>query len=407
MAPQEFVREVNQSGRSTAIFRTSGALPADRALEHPPIATRIRAGLAAAFLPHGWPHSCSADYLPFNVWDTVQALSSYVRGLLTSQAVLRGVGVGRQAATPLAAVTLFFTRDVAGMMGGILFAIWQGSSFDSCAKQWRLFADVLNDMGMALELASPFFPSAFLVMACTASIARSVTGVVGGATRAALTQHFALRGNAADVSAKETSQETATTLVGMALGMVFTRATADNASACWTLFVLLTAVHIWANLRAMRCLVLSGLNMPRAELLLRHYLEAHPVRCARITAQRVVELAREAGAEGRPYVIVPAPAACYVAFHREATAGDRLQAYLQVCLMRHSLAAAGSRSSLTLKAVEEAAAAAAVWCKQQYPEFLQRCAAAGWSTERGLLSQVPATFLDYPLGDGGKRGKAS
>lgn len=281
--------------------------------------------------------------------------------------------------------------------------------------------------------------------------AQRLAGVVGGATRAALTQHFALRGNAADVSAKETSQETATTLVGMALGMVFTRATADNASACWTLFVLLTAVHIWANLHAMRCLVLSGLNMPRAELLLRHYLKdgevlspramasredmtapplravalwlqsflcphlglgfgvslQHPVRCARITAQRVIELAWEAGAEGRPYVIVPAPAACYVAFHREATAGDRLQAYLQVCLTRDSLAAAGSRSSLTLKAVEEAAAAAAVWCKQQYPEFLQRCAAAGWSTERGLLSQVPATFLDYPLGDGGKRGKAS
>ncbi len=31
-------------------------------------------------------------------------------------------------------------------------------------------------------------------------------GVAGGATRAALTQHFALRGNAADVSAKEQSQ---------------------------------------------------------------------------------------------------------------------------------------------------------------------------------------------------------
>ena len=31
-------------------------------------------------------------------------------------------------------------------------------------------------------------------------------GVAGGATRAALTQHFALRGNAADVSAKEGSQ---------------------------------------------------------------------------------------------------------------------------------------------------------------------------------------------------------
>ncbi len=39
-------------------------------------------------------------------------------------------------------------------------------------------------------------------------------GVAGGATRAALTQHFARQGNAADVAAREASQETATTLLG-------------------------------------------------------------------------------------------------------------------------------------------------------------------------------------------------
>jgi hypothetical protein len=50
--------------------------------------------------------------------------------------------------------------------------------------------------------------------------------VAGGATRAALTQHFAAAGNAADVSAKEGSQETATTLLGMLAGMALLRAAA-------------------------------------------------------------------------------------------------------------------------------------------------------------------------------------
>lgn len=45
-------------------------------------------------------------------------------------------------------------------------------------------------------------------------ISMSLPGVAGGATRAALTQHFALQGNAADVAAREASQETATTLIG-------------------------------------------------------------------------------------------------------------------------------------------------------------------------------------------------
>lgn len=41
-------------------------------------------------------HYACADYLWFQAWDTFQALTSYIRGLLTSQAVLKGVGVGQQ-----------------------------------------------------------------------------------------------------------------------------------------------------------------------------------------------------------------------------------------------------------------------------------------------------------------------
>ena len=52
-----------------------------------------------------------------------------------------------QEATVYGAVFQFFVRDVAGMIGGVLFAATQGSSFDSHAKQWRLFADCLNNVG--------------------------------------------------------------------------------------------------------------------------------------------------------------------------------------------------------------------------------------------------------------------
>lgn len=167
------------------------------------------------------------------------------------------------------------------MLGGILFASTQGSGLDCYAKQWRLLADVMNDIGgplvfsgaaglvapwfrpvgqpgarcaalagwqpapacwpaadvprcaeprnasptrggsflaffllspafhpagLALELASPLLPGAFLLLACLGSLARAVTGVAGSATRMALTQHFALQRNAADIAAKEGSQ---------------------------------------------------------------------------------------------------------------------------------------------------------------------------------------------------------
>jgi hypothetical protein len=34
-----------------------------------------------------------------------------------------------------------------GMLGGILFASSQGAGLDAHAKQWRLAADVANDIG--------------------------------------------------------------------------------------------------------------------------------------------------------------------------------------------------------------------------------------------------------------------
>ena len=46
---------------------------------------------------------------------------------------------------------------MAGMLGGVGFALWQGSALDADAKQWRFFADCMNNVGMALELAAPVF----------------------------------------------------------------------------------------------------------------------------------------------------------------------------------------------------------------------------------------------------------
>lgn len=98
-------------------------------------------------------------------------------------------------------------RDGTGMVGRIVFAWVQGSRLDANAKTWRWMADILNDMAMFLELISPNFPSLFLPLICTSSLLKSIVGVAGGATRAAITQHQSKRNNMADVSAKDGSQE--------------------------------------------------------------------------------------------------------------------------------------------------------------------------------------------------------
>nr|XP_049601249.1 RUS1 family protein C16orf58 homolog isoform X3 [Syngnathus scovelli] len=70
----------------------------------------------------------------------------------------------------------------------------------------RLFADILNDVAMFMEILAPFFPAWFTLIACTSGLFKAVVGVAGGATRAALTVHQARRDNMADISAKDGSQ---------------------------------------------------------------------------------------------------------------------------------------------------------------------------------------------------------
>ena len=112
--------------------------------------------------------------------------------------MLASIGVGKVEATATSAILQWIYRDGAGRVGHIWFAWGQGTKLDTNCKTWRLMADLLNDVALTLEYLSPLFgPSMFTSVACVASVMKSVVGVAGGATRAALTQHQARRNNMA------------------------------------------------------------------------------------------------------------------------------------------------------------------------------------------------------------------
>lgn len=54
------------------------------------------------FLPAGYPESVRPEYLSYQLWDSLQALCSYLRSVLTIQAILTGAGVGNAAASTVA-----------------------------------------------------------------------------------------------------------------------------------------------------------------------------------------------------------------------------------------------------------------------------------------------------------------
>ncbi|KAK9855805.1 hypothetical protein WJX84_006945 [Apatococcus fuscideae] len=412
--PREIVAQEIYQGTVTSHWSVTatGSLHQEQQLSR----SSWRQAFVAAFLPEGFPASTPPDYLAFQVWDSIQALSSYIRGMLSSQAILKGVGVGQQAATPLSAVFQFFLRDLTGMLGGMLFAFWQGSGLDMYAKQWRLFADILNNIGYTLEMISPIFPKYFLFLACLGSLARAVTGVAGGATRAALTQHFAIKGNAADISAKEATQETATTLVGMLLGMLLTKSASEAPFFATLAFGLLTLLHVMANIQAMRSLQLQSINPYRLRKLLEAFFNQAPIPSpAQMAAQDALlppvimeawrswflspyrrpilkvhlgvplhsldqNLAAKLHKDHR-YILGVEAGVCKVVLRDDAGPMDMLNATFEA-YARSQIAPSRMPSSQSQVSEDHP-----TWNKDIFQGFCSQLSAAGWSLEKTILAQ--------------------
>lgn len=97
-------------------------------------------------------------------------------------------------------------------------------------------------------------------------------GVAGSATRASITQHQAIKGNMADVSAKDGSQETCVNLIASIIG-IFMLALFSEGQYEWYIFFVLTSIHLLANYLAVKSLTFSHLNNSRLAIVLKTYLQ--------------------------------------------------------------------------------------------------------------------------------------
>ena len=240
--------------------------------------TKLLSLLKDIFLPQGYPDSVSDDYMDYQIWDTLQELCSSLNGTLASHAVFKGMGVGDDKATALGATFSWLLKDGTGMVSNILFAWVKGTELDIDAKRWRLFADVVNDLAMMIDLLSPLAPSHFFTpLLCFTSICRSLVGVSGGCTRATIKQHQAKRNNAADVSAKDSSQAQLSNLIGLLLSFMVINIVSSSLLLTWCTFLLLAFLHLFFNYKACSCLVISTLNPSRYSLVIDEFLTSNIV----------------------------------------------------------------------------------------------------------------------------------
>ncbi|OTB01006.1 hypothetical protein M426DRAFT_64796 [Hypoxylon sp. CI-4A] len=223
-----------------------------------------------AFLPDGYPNTVTRDYKAYQTYDSLQAFFSTIGGLLSSRAVLQGFGVGDSASSATAAALLTVLQESTGRIATILFAHRFGRAFQSETKFYRFFADIVNDAALALDILSPtLHPYLKALALCTAGVLRAICGVSGGAAKAELSAHFARDNNLAELNAKDSSQETLISLLGMLVGSVLLKVVTEKRGV-YTWVIGLISLHLWTNYQAVRSVEMTTLNKQRLCILLDH-----------------------------------------------------------------------------------------------------------------------------------------
>ncbi|XP_054745217.1 RUS family member 1 [Anastrepha obliqua] len=244
--------------------------------------------LQKIFLPKGYPDSVSEDYAAYQVWDTIQAFCSTICGTLCTHAILKGIGVGNDNITAYSATVAWILKEGSGHLGRILFSWWQGSQLDVDSKKWRLRADFLNDLAMSIEIyVLPKYPNLSTQLLCVTSVIKAIVGVAGGATRAALTQHHAIRGNLADVASKDSSQETFVNLIASFIGL-YLLTLIKSQSILYSVFIFVIIIHLYSNLKAVKAVCLRTFNESRYLITLEEYFRSGRM----LTPQQVNKIER-------------------------------------------------------------------------------------------------------------------
>lgn len=275
---QHRIRELDEAGRQKTLYVARGEdsvvdrVDAIRTSDNVPLAQRA----LAIFLPTGYPNTVSSDYTAYHIYNSLQAFSSSIAGLLASRAVLQGLGVGDQQASATNAMLLTVLQESMGRVATIVFAHRVGTAIEPECKMYRLLADVLNDAAMVFDCLSPLLPKLIRVpLLGASSVFRAMCGVAGGSSKATLSAHFAEADNIGELSAKDSSQETVVSLLGMWVGgVVVSHATSTIATWIWLL--LLLVVHLSMNYMAVKSVSMRSINRQRASIIFSSLLDNGP-----------------------------------------------------------------------------------------------------------------------------------
>ncbi|KAM7265828.1 hypothetical protein ACFE04_003511 [Oxalis oulophora] len=236
----------------------------------------LRAGLMSFVrsyvVPEGFPDSVTPSYVPYMKWRALKHFFGGAMGFFTTQTLLNSVGIAQKQALPGAVAINWILKDGAGRVGKMLYAR-QGKKFDYDLKQLRFAADLIMEMGAAVELATAAVPHLFLPLACAANVAKNVAAVTSTSTRTPVYRAFARGENLGDVTAKGECVGNIADLLGTGLSIMISK---RNPSLVPT-FALLSCGYIFSSYQEVKSVVLHTLNRARFSVAVDSFLKTGKV----------------------------------------------------------------------------------------------------------------------------------
>lgn len=375
------------------------------------------------YLPAGYPHTVSEDYLSYTLYRITQNLASAIMTVLSTECLLYSVGLGSKVKAT-AAASAFVLKDGLGYFTKIVFGSTCGRMFDSDPKSWRIMADVVEDVGGAIEVIMPLiqFPGSFVLVASLTNVLKGAAAMTGTATRHVIYRQLTAGGaeNIGDVATRGETQGTTAKAAGLLSGVAISKYLGQNYRALLIAYGCFAVVHLAANWRSMECVCFSFFNKQRLGIALQREFAGEGVptplevsRSERIylppspwggyqaklvsmgvrvrTAVYSGDQFREAQAmfKGEKFVITRSKRGkLQVLLRRDAKVEDNARAFYTVQKFLYDAnvqSEAGGVARMSEVEYSDAMKKSVKSMKTGFRAFLSKCRASGWNTSQMLL----------------------
>ncbi|KAL6903489.1 hypothetical protein ACP4OV_004302 [Aristida adscensionis] len=393
--PESWV-EISESVSRICAFDAGGRISVKLVQDSRLLHDKVVDSFLNKFFPSGYPYSVNEGYLTYTKFRALQHFSSAVLHVLSTQGL---------RPTPAQATAVSWILKDGMQHAGKLICSSMGARMDSEPKSWRILADVLYDLGTALEVVSPLCPQLFLEVAGLGNFAKGMAVVAARATRLPIYSSFAKEGNLSDLFAKGEAISTLFNVMGIGAGLGLASTICSTTQGKLIAGPLLSAVHIYGVVQEMRATPVNTLNPQRTAMIVADFVKSGKIsspaelryREDLLFPNRVVE---EAGSVkiGQPLRRVLSPQLVeqwkenfpnekfllsqksknsYMVLEQSATGEDALRGWLVAAFASEmERSGIGSRDTVLTEAYEK--------MEMVFPTFVSEVRSRGWYTDQFL-----------------------